>query len=147
VGAETHVPTVTDLLRSSSIPAVGSEVALNLELLYAHRLAHRLKKDNRILGQGRSPDIRKHGAFRSDRNSLIRRVKKDYSCIMDAQQFQIRNSVILLANLAKGLINDRMAHLGLKSQANSLNPLKQVKSLNDGHCRYSIAILRISNLL
>jgi hypothetical protein len=36
------------------------------------------------------------------------------------------------------LTHDRMAHLGLKSQANSSNPLKRVKPLNDRYCGHSI---------
>jgi hypothetical protein len=68
------------------------------------------------------------------------------------QQFQIQATIdqseswrdgpispqfmILLANSIWVLTNDRMAHLGFKSQANSSNPLKRVKFLNDRHCRH-----------
>jgi hypothetical protein len=53
----------------------------------------------------------------------------------------------LLANSIRVLTDDRMAHMGLKSQANSSNPLKRVKPLNDRHCRRSIFIVHSSNLL
>jgi hypothetical protein len=55
------------------------------------------------------------------------------------------NGMILLANSMWVLIDDRMAHLGLKSQANSSNPLKRVESLNS-RC-FSYSTFHASNLL
>jgi hypothetical protein len=62
--------------------------------------------------------------------------------IQSWRDFQLlaRNSMILLANSAQGLTDDRMAHLGLKSQANSSNPLKRVKPLPIRHYRHLIAV-------
>jgi hypothetical protein len=45
------------------------------------------------------------------------------------------------------LTDDLMAHLGLKSQANSSNPLKRVKPLNGSHFGHLITISYSSNLL
>jgi hypothetical protein len=55
--------------------------------------------------------------------------------------------MILLVNSILGLMGDRMAHLGLKSQANSSNPLKRVKRSNGEYFRRSRVNLHSSNLL
>jgi NADH dehydrogenase/NADH:ubiquinone oxidoreductase subunit G len=51
------------------------------------------------------------------------------------------------ANSIWVLTDDRMAHLGLKSQANSSNPLKRVKSLLVKNSGWSIVNFHSSNLL
>jgi hypothetical protein len=52
-----------------------------------------------------------------------------------------------LANSIWVLTDDRMAHLGLKSQANSSNPLKRVKFFNGRYFSHSRVNFHSSNLL